>query len=632
MRWMSRVVLCTVVMCLANSIVAAQATSPDAILANDNRVPGGKLENGVLNLSLEIRSGVWHAESEQGPPLFVQAFGETGKPAQIPGPLLRVRSNTTVRVAIRNTLKVPATVFGFVTRPASSDPGVEIGPNQTREITFDSGAPGTYFYWARTTPPRKSPFGMHSSGVDAQLNGAFIVDAPGPVPADRVLVINLLMMPKDVLRPAFFVSTINGKDYPYTEPLRYTMGATIRWRVINPSIIDHPMHLHGAFYRILSLGDIDKDTAYAANDQQSVVTEDLLSGGTMMMEWTPTHPGRWLFHCHYEVHIAPDNRVPIYSRPVANVYGQPEPLAGTAKVPDPKDAMGDMAGMMMVVNVKPRPDAPAEKMARNPRKIELVLQPDAPDGKSKLVSCSIREGGKVQASHDRSEGPPLVLTRDQPVEITVNNRLQEPTTIHWHGLELDSYYDGVMGAGVGDQVTPAIAPGGTFVVRFTPNRAGTFIYHTHVSNPAQLEEGVYGPIIVLNRGEKYDPEHDELIVIGTRDSGLLAKRLTVNGAEAVPEMSLERGVSYRVRVVNIAPDLEADVRLGSDSAPATWQEIAKDGAQVPARLASPENAFVRIVSGETYDFEIREAEPGKIPITVQNWVNKAELSGEIVVR
>ena len=80
-----------------------------------------------------------------------------------------------------------------------------------------------------------------------------------------------------------------------------------------------------------------------------------------------------------------------------------------------------------------------------------------------------------------------MLRRDEPVEITVVNRLREATALHWHGIELDSYYDGVHGwSGAGQQVAPMIEPGGSFVVRFTPPRAGTFIYHTHLHDFRQL--------------------------------------------------------------------------------------------------------------------------------------------------
>jgi FtsP/CotA-like multicopper oxidase with cupredoxin domain len=190
-----------------------------------------------------------------------------------------------------------------------------------------------------------------------------------------------------------------------------------------------------------------------------------------------------------------------------------------------------------------------------------------------------------------------------------------------------------MGAGMGDQVTPDIPPGGSFVVRFTPNRAGTFIYHTHSPDPKQLADGLYGAIIVLAPGQKYDPEREMLMVIGARDLGFFtAKRITVNGSETFPEMQLQHGVTYRVRVINIAPNLESDVKLGSKENPVVWREIAKDGADVPSRLARSENAFVHIVSGEAYDFELRPDTPGVVPVEVLNSLNNARLAGEIVVR
>ena len=40
-------------------------------------------------------------------------------------------------------------------------------------------------------------------------------------------------------------------------------------------------------------------------------------------------------------------------------------------------------------------------------------------------------------------GPTIVLERGKPVSITVVNRLREPTAVHWHGIELESYFDGV---------------------------------------------------------------------------------------------------------------------------------------------------------------------------------------------
>ena len=119
-----------------------------------------------------------------------------------------------------------------------------------------------------------------------------------------------------------------------------------------------------------------------------------------------------------------------------------------------------------------------------------------------------------------------MLRRDEPVEITLVNQLAEATAIHWHGIELDSYYDGVHGwSGIDRRVTPMIEPGGTFVVRFTPPRAGTFIYHTHLHDYRQLSSGLYGPLIVTNAGETFDPATDHVIVLGR--SGLTSDEPSV---------------------------------------------------------------------------------------------------------
>ena len=85
------------------------------------------------------------------------------------------------------------------------------------------------------------------------------------------------------------------------------------------------------------------------------------------------------------------------------------------------------------------------------------------------------------------------------------NRLPEATAIHWHGMELDSYYDGVHGwSGDGQRMTPMIEPGESFIVRFTPPRAGTFMYHTHLHDNRQLTSGLYGAMLVVEPGETFD--------------------------------------------------------------------------------------------------------------------------------
>ncbi|MGB9105656.1 MAG: multicopper oxidase domain-containing protein, partial [Terriglobales bacterium] len=245
---MLRLVCRLALVCLSALASVAAQSAPVAIVANQNRTPAGKLESGVLNVQLEIVQGAWHAEAEDGPRLNLQAFGEAGHPAQIPGPLLRVPRGTTIHVTVANKVKTKATVHGLNTRPGDDKDALEIPAGETRERTFLAGAPGTYFYWARTTAPPNVPLlGAVPQPVfeDAHLNGAFIVDPPGAVAADRVFVINAMFVKPDVVQDGFEVVSINGKSFPFTEPLEYTVGDTIRWRVINPSFSEHPMHLHG---------------------------------------------------------------------------------------------------------------------------------------------------------------------------------------------------------------------------------------------------------------------------------------------------------------------------------------------------------------------------------------------------
>jgi FtsP/CotA-like multicopper oxidase with cupredoxin domain len=628
----SRSLCFSAVFCLLAALALAQSPAED-IIANQNRTPAGKLENGALTLHLELRNGAWRPEADDGPKIFVQAIGEAGKPAQIPGPLMRMPTGTTVHVSVTNKLKEKAKVYGLNTRPGDPKAAVELAPGESKEWSFAAGAPGTYFYWARTSEPVSPIPGItfvQPIFVDAQMNGAFIVDPAAPVPPDRVFVINTMLVKPDVVQEGFEVVSINGKSYPYTEPLEYTAGDTIRWRVINPSPIEHPMHLHGAFFQLLSFGDFEKDTAYAEGERQSMVTKDLAGAHTILMQWQPAHVGRWLFHCHFHFHMSAGERLPVLAMMPAPGYDPPATVHVVSEHHDSMGAMKDMGGLVMVINVKG--PAPVEAAAPPPRKIDLVIEPTDASGNMPTFTCKVREGKKIVASEDKAVGPPIVVTRGQPTEITVTNHLNAPTSIHWHGLELDSYYDGVVGAGVGDQVAPAIPPGGSFIARFTPNRAGTFIYHTHSADPSQLSGGVYGALIVLEPGESFDAAHDKLLVIGSRDTFFDSTHLTVNGMEKPGPIMLTPGVKYRLRLINMAPNLTATFQLGSKEHPEQWLALAKDGATLPPRLATTSDAVLHITSGETYDFQIQPDKPGEIPLQLTNLVGGAKLEGKLIVQ
>ena len=238
-----------------------------------------------------------------------------------------------------------------------------------------------------------------------------------------------------------------------------------------------------------------------------------------------------------------------------------------------------------------------------------------------------------------SPGPPLVLRRGEPVEITVVNRLTEPTSIHWHGLEIESYYDGVHGwSGVGARTAPMIEPGGAFVVRITPPRAGTFIYHTHLHDYRQLSSGLYGPLIVTEPGDVDDPIADHVIVLGRRDasevSGILndATSVVLNGQRA-PRFVWRAGGPHRIRVINITPDDILSVSLRKGDTAVTWRPLTKDGLPVPTVDGPPRPAILTIAVGETYDFEF-EAPVGRamLWLEVRTTSGKWQAQGQVIVK
>jgi FtsP/CotA-like multicopper oxidase with cupredoxin domain len=217
-------------------------------------------------------------------------------------------------------------------------------------------------------------------------------------------------------------------------------------------------------------------------------------------------------------------------------------------------------------------------------------------------------------------GPPLVLTRGQPVNITVINRLPEPTSVHWHGIELESYFDGVPAfSGMKPQFAPVIAPSDSFEARFTPPRAGTFIYHTHVNESRQHRAGLAGPLIVVDKG-KYDPTKDFAVLASSPvDSVEEEHAVLLNGSLQPPPLTLRRGVASRLRLINITtsrPGLRFELK--QDTTYMNWRAVAKDGADLPQDARSLKPARQSISIGETADVEFFATRPGDYALEVRS--------------
>ncbi len=572
--------------------------APAAIAANPNRTAAGRLAGGVLTVRLVARPGRWSPEEAEGAGLDVEAFGEAGGPLENPGPLIRVPEGTEIRASVRNAIAAETLiVHGLDTRPGSSGDTVQVAPGATRSVRFAAGAPGTYLYWATTTGAATM---KARHGRDSQLNGAFVVDPRGARPADRVFVLSVFDDTVVVAgkRDEYFAVGINGLSYPHTEALTFAQGDSVRWRWINASYEEHPMHLHGFFFRVDARGDIGRDTAYAPDERRLAVTESMDAGTTMRIAWSPDRPGNWIFHCHIAYHIMPALHLPL----------------------TPADTMPQMhmAGLVIPIHVRARPGA-APPAPADTQRIRLVAQARPHVyGAQPGLGYAVQTGGGIPAPDSITiPGAPLLLTRGRLARITVVNHLADTTSVHWHGIELESYYDGIAGmSGTAGHLAPPIPPGDSFTAQMRPPRAGTFIYHTHIKDLGQISHGMYGPLLVLEPGEPYDPATDHVVFLSQGRTDDSAKVL-VNGLADPTPLVLRAGVPQRLRFIAMLPAGKGEWRLLRDSTLQRWTPVGKDGADVPAAQAAERPAVFRISVGETYDFRFLPAAPG--PLRLELW-------------
>ena len=607
-----RILLCLILLGVGCRLLKA-ASAEQRVVANSNQMPAGRLHDGQLTVRLEAAMGEWSPEEDDGPALSVAAFREEGGRLLTPGPLLRVPEGTEVDATISNRLEQPLTVHGLHSRPGDAKEVLTVAPGESREVKFLVGAPGTYLYWASRNGAETT---VQRRAEDGQLNGAFVVDARNDArranPNRILMITDWTVVDDDKVQPPPYreVFAINGLSWPHTERLTYRAAEIVHWRVINASDSNHPMHLHGFYFRVDSAGDAETDTIYADDQRRMVVTELVRPGHTFTLTWTPDRTGNWVFHCHVLPHISPQQR-----------YWKRGAASPGLAIPD--HAREGMAGLVMGITLLSS-DLPERAAAKPPlpaRKIELRAT-ELPRffGKDPGMAFAIKSPGS--AIRPSIPGPPLILTRGQPTAIRVVNQLSEPLAVHWHGIELESYYDGVPGlSGSGQQLLKPIAPGGSFVVQMTPPRAGTFIYHTHINDIRQLSSGLYGALIVLPPGEKFDPENDRVLVISRAGPG--ETPIWLNGSRSPVFGALRAGQTYRLRIINIVPENPpVNVSLKITGNPAMWRPIAKDGADLPTGQRKLCPAQVTIAVGETYDFEFRPEGAGEVAIEVVRPANR----------
>lgn len=165
---------------------------------------------------------------------------------------------------------------------------------------------------------RAGSFTLHAVAQDGSGQAVGVLHTPGvapsasselPVPGRRQLSYAQLRAPEPTTLPqgpvkSFrlplqgdmkrYVWMIDGQAWPKTDPLEISAGDRVQVELVNQTMMWHPMHLHGHFFRVLN----------GAGDYCPLKhTVNVAPGETLRFEFTADNPGKWFFHCHNAYHL-----------------------------------------------------------------------------------------------------------------------------------------------------------------------------------------------------------------------------------------------------------------------------------------------------------------------------------------
>ncbi|MDX2137292.1 MAG: copper oxidase [Chloroflexota bacterium] len=211
-------------------------------------------------------------------------------------------------------------------------------------------------------------------------------------------------------------------------------------------------------------------------------------------------------------------------------------------------------------------------------------------------------------------GPMIRVTEGDRVRINFTNNLPEPTTVHWHGLNVPNAMDGVPGV-----TQEAVQPGETFVYEFEARPVGTFMYHSHFDSDVQVSIGLYAPFIIdPAQPEMPTPDVDVTLMLSEWRvvdgvtypampmAGSEPNYFTINGRAfpATESITVQRGQRVRLRLIGIGQFIHPMHLHGMP-----FEVVAIDGYPVPEGARQMRDTL-SVAPGERYDIEFVATEVG----------------------
>jgi CopA family copper-resistance protein len=94
-----------------------------------------------------------------------------------------------------------------------------------------------------------------------------------------------------------YMWSFDGKKFSAVtdDPIRFAYNERVRVKLVNDTMMAHPIHLHGHFFELVN---------GAKNDRQPLKhTVIVQPGGSAQFDLTADEPGDWAFHCHLLYHM-----------------------------------------------------------------------------------------------------------------------------------------------------------------------------------------------------------------------------------------------------------------------------------------------------------------------------------------
>jgi len=257
-----------------------------------------------------------------------------------------------------------------------------------------------------------------------------------------------------------------------------------------------------------------------------------------------------------------------------------------------------------------------------PSRVSRLKNGDTLDLTAMLVRRTIRGRSFVMYGFNRMVPGPLIrVPQNATITVRFHNRIDLPSTVHWHGVRLNNRFDGVPG-----MTQDSVAPGKDFTYTVHFPDAGIYWYHPHVREDIEQAMGLYGNMLVDSPDrDYYSPvNREEPLVLGdllvngdtlipfgkeAPDFALMGRVgnvLLVNG-EARYALHVKRGEVVRFYLTNVASSRTFNVSFGG----APIKVVASDVSRFEReeRVTS-----VPLAPAERYVVEVKFDKPGRYTI------------------